>query len=116
MCIAVPCKVVAVVDFALMQVSVTADDGTAPEIVSAALLVTPEQPVSRLVGAFVLIHAGFAISLIDEAEARSRQQVFAALRGGTDAIDLDDFYASTTDVAAVPGVDAERRPLPDAGS
>jgi hydrogenase expression/formation protein HypC len=79
-------------------------DGEADrETVSAVLVVRPEQAVERLVGAFVLVHAGFAISLIDEAEARSRQQVFAALRGGGDVIDLSDFYASTVEDPAVPG-------------
>ncbi|ABD90083.1 HypC/HybG/HupF family hydrogenase formation chaperone [Rhodopseudomonas palustris] len=116
MCIALPCKIVAVADSALMLVAVAAEGESAHEIVSAALLVSPQRPVEDLVGAFVLIHAGFAISRIDEAEARSRQQVFAALRGGTDAIDLDDFYASTTDAPALPGFCAERRPLPDTAS
>jgi len=107
---------VAVVDFAQMQVAVMSEGGE-QEIVSAALLVTPQQPLGELVGAYVLIHAGFALSVIDEAEARSRQQVVAAMRGGDGAIDLDDFYASTTtDVAAVPGLEVASRPLPDATS
>ncbi len=84
-----------------MLVAVTGE-GDAQEIVSAALVVTPELAVDQLVGAFVLIHAGFALSLIDEAEARSRLQVFAALKGGEGEIDLADFYAATTGAASAP--------------
>lgn len=98
MCIALPCVVVAIVDAPKMLVAV-APDGGAQEVVSAALVVTPDQPIEQLVGSFVLIHAGFAISLIDEAEARSRQQVFAALRGDENTIDLGDFYESQIDDA-----------------
>jgi hydrogenase expression/formation protein HypC len=95
-----------VVDVARMLVAVAGDDGSDREIVSAALVVTPEQPVEQLVGAFALVHAGFAISLIDEAEARSRGQVFAALQGGGDVIDLSEFYAAT-EGAAEPGAAGE---------
>jgi len=107
MCIALPYRIVAVVDTALMLVAVAGDDEADREIVSAVLVVTPEQPVGQLVGVFALVHAGFAISLIDEAEARSRSQVFAAMKGGEDAIDLSDFYAATADGAAAPGADAD---------
>jgi hydrogenase expression/formation protein HypC len=107
MCIALPYRIAAVVDAALMLVAVVGDDEADREVVSAVLVVTPDQPVEQLVGAFALVHAGFAISLIDEAEARSRSQVFAALRGGGDTIDLSDFYASTADGTATPGTDGE---------
>ncbi len=109
MCIALPCKIVAVIDAARLLVAVSADDGREPETVSAALVVTPDRPVAQLVGSFVLIHAGFAIAAIDEAEARSRLQVFAALDGGQDEIDLSDFYASAQDSAAAPEFDGESR-------
>ena len=99
MCIALPCRIVAVVDSARMLVTVTAEVAGSEEIVSAALVATPDLPVEKLVGAFVLIHAGFAIALIDEVEARSRLQVFAALGGGNGEIDLEDFYVETTGVA-----------------
>jgi hydrogenase expression/formation protein HypC len=97
MCIALPCRIIGVVDAALNLIAVRADGESDQEIVSAALVVTPELPVERLVDGFALIHAGFAISLIDEPEAQSRLQVFAALRGGKDEIDLGDFYADTVE-------------------
>jgi hydrogenase expression/formation protein HypC len=106
MCIALPYRIVSVVDAARMLVAVAGDDESDREVVSAALVVTPEQPVEQLVGAFALVHAGFAISLIDEAEARSRGQVFAALQGGEDVIDLSEFYAAT-EGAAEPRADGD---------
>ena len=107
MCIALPCRILAVVDLARLLVAVSADGEAAQEIVSVALVVTPERPIDQLVGDFALIHAGFAISLIDQAEARSRLQVFAALDGGDGAIDLEDFYAATTGAASAPAGDEE---------
>lgn len=113
MCIALPCQILAVADSALMLITVSGDAESDPQIVSAALLVTPEQSVEQLVGAFVLVHAGFALTLIGEEEAQSRLQVFAALRGDNNPIDLDDFYAATADAQAVHGEDGERRAAPD---
>jgi hydrogenase expression/formation protein HypC len=107
MCIALPYRIVSVVDVARMLVAVAGDDESDREVVSAVLVVTPEQPVEQLVGAFALVHAGFAISLIDEAEAHSRGQVFAALQGGEDVIDLSEFYAATAEGAAEPGTGGE---------
>lgn len=99
MCIALPRKIVAVVDAADMLVEVC-DEAVGRETVSAVLLVTPELPIRQLVGNFVLVHAGFAIALIDEVEARSRLQMFAAMRGESDALDLDEFYTANAGVTA----------------
>jgi hydrogenase expression/formation protein HypC len=107
MCIALPYRIVAVADVARMLVAVAGDDEAEREVVSAALVVTPGQTVEQLVGAFALVHAGFAISLIDEADARSRSQVFAALNDGREAIDLSDFYAAMGNGAAASGADRE---------
>ena len=108
MCISLPCKVLSVVDPALMSIAVSGDEEDCPEIVSAALVVTPERPVEHLLGAFVLIHAGFALSLISEAEARSRLEVFAAMRNDDCPIDLTDFYAATADTCEPQGKAGER--------
>lgn len=102
MCIALPRRIMAVVDRDRMLVAVACEVESSKEIVSAVLVVTPDLPVEQLIGAFVLIHAGFAIALIDEAEARSRMQVFAALGGDDGEIDLDDFYIATTGVVRTP--------------
>ena len=58
MCLAVPSKIVSISDgTALVEVSGT--------IVKASLQLLPEAGV----GDYVLVHAGFAIQLLDEAEA-----------------------------------------------
>ena len=100
MYIALPCKVVAVADTARMLVTVAPETGGRQEIASAALVLTPGQTVEQLLGAFVLIHAGFVIALIDEAGARLRLQIFAALGGGE--ADMDELPIATTDVACAP--------------
>lgn len=97
--IALPCKVVAIADTERMLVTVKSETGEGREIVSAALVLAPGRLVDELVGAFVLIHAGFVIALIDEAGARLRLQLFAVLGGG--AVD-HDFPLATTDVACAP--------------
>ncbi|NVO15255.1 MAG: HypC/HybG/HupF family hydrogenase formation chaperone [Rhodoplanes sp.] len=95
MCIALPRKVVAVVDPARAIVALAADDGAAgeAETVSAALLVDDERGVDALVGAWMLVHAGFALAVIDEEDARSRLQMFAAMRGDPGRLDLSDLHA-----------------------
>lgn len=96
--IALPCKVVAIADTERMLVTVKPETGGGREIVSAALVLAPGRLVDELVGAFVLIHAGFVIALIDEAGARLRLQLFAVLGGAVD----HDFPLATTDVACAP--------------
>ena len=97
--IALPCKVVAIADSERMLVTVEPETGGGREIVSAALVLTSGRLVDELVGALVLIHAGFVIALIDEAGARLRLQLFAAL--GCSEAD-HDFPIATTDVACAP--------------
>jgi hydrogenase expression/formation protein HypC len=97
--IALPCKVVAIADTERMLVTVAPETGGGREIVSAALVLAPGRLVDELVGAFVLIHAGFVIALIDEAGARLRLQLFAVLGGGAAN---HDFPIATTEVACAP--------------
>lgn len=99
MCIALPRKIVAVVDAARALVAVAGDDpggesNTDPEIVSAVLITEPGADVTALVGTWTLVHAGFALTSIDEDDARSRLQVFAAISGAATPLDLDDFHRS----------------------
>ena len=84
MCIALPMRIVAIVDAAAHLVEVAPDPLTAPdraarEIVSAALLVEDEPGLAALVGGWGVTHAGFLLARLDEADARSRLDVFAAL-------------------------------------
>jgi hydrogenase expression/formation protein HypC len=47
--------------------------------VSLACIVDEQHPIESCVGDWVLIHVGFAMSRIDEAEARKTLELFAAL-------------------------------------
>lgn len=96
MCIALPRKVVAVVDAERAVVALAADNGTSTgeaETVSAALLLDAGRRIETLVGAWMLVHAGFALALIDDEDARSRLQMFAAMRGDTSVLDLSGLQA-----------------------
>ena len=66
MCIAIPMRITAV-DGAM---ATTETDGL---VQTASLALVPE----AVVGDFVLIHAGYALTVIDEAEAQERLELFA---------------------------------------
>jgi len=74
MCLAVPGKIVEVDDrgaeAALSRVGTIDFQGTRIE---ASLAMTPEAGV----GDWVLVHAGFALAVLDEEEARKTYEVFA---------------------------------------
>jgi hydrogenase assembly chaperone HypC/HupF len=90
MCIALPRKVVAIADPDRLRVVV--DDGKDRETVSAALVA--DGGLEALLGRHVVAHAGFVLEVLDEADARSRLSVFAALDGDTTPLDLSDLRAA----------------------
>ena len=77
MCVCVPGQVTAITDvpnrLALVRV------GGVTRQVSLACIVDAAHPLESCVGDWVLIHVGFAMSRIDEAEARKTLELFAAL-------------------------------------
>jgi hydrogenase expression/formation protein HypC len=77
MCVCIPAQVTAITDAAnrLALVSV----GSATREVSLACIVDDAHPVESCVGDWVLVHVGFAMSRIDEAEARKTLELLAAL-------------------------------------
>ena len=77
MCVCIPGQVTAITDAAnrLALVSVAG----ATRQVSLACIVDADHPVESCVGDWVLIHVGFAMSRIDEAEAKKTLELFAAL-------------------------------------
>lgn len=77
MCVCIPAQVMAITDAAnrLALVSV----GSATREVSLACIVDDAHPVESCVGDWVLVHVGFAMSRIDEAEARKTLELLAAL-------------------------------------
>ena len=80
MCLGIPGKVLAIEPNALaMPMGKVSFGGIVKEI---CLAYTPE----ALVGDYVVVHVGFAISIVDEAEA---QKVFAYLREMEELADLE---------------------------
>lgn len=77
MCVCIPGQVTEITDAGnrLARVNV----GGVTRQVSLACIVDDEHPVESCVGDWVLIHVGFAMSRIDEAEARKTLELFAAL-------------------------------------
>jgi hydrogenase expression/formation protein HypC len=77
MCVCIPGQVTAITNaanrLALVQV------GGATRQISLACIVDDDHPVESCVGDWVLIHVGFAMSRIDETEARKTLELLAAL-------------------------------------
>lgn len=63
MCLATPCKVVEYVDDDVVKVQV----GDSDTFIQCAVMLLPEKPG---LGQYVLVHAGFAINIVEEEEAR----------------------------------------------
>ncbi|BCX89661.1 hydrogenase expression/formation protein HypC [Methylomarinovum tepidoasis] len=77
MCLGVPGKVIAVADETRRLVRV--DIGGVVREVSLACVLEAEQRCADLVGDWVIVHVGFALSRIDEAEARRTLELLGAL-------------------------------------
>ncbi len=77
MCVCIPAQVIAITDAAnrLARVRV----GGATREVSLACIVDDAHPLESCIGDWVLIHVGFAMSRIDEAEAQKTLELLAAL-------------------------------------
>jgi hydrogenase expression/formation protein HypC len=77
MCLGIPGRIVAITDpvhkLALVEVS-----GVRREI-NVACVVEDGQPIENCVGYWVLVHVGFAMSRIDEAEAAATLKVLDEL-------------------------------------
>lgn len=67
MCLGVPAKVIEIRDAA--QHVALVDIGGVRREVDVACVVDPEQGADSLLGRWVLVHVGFAMSVIDEEEA-----------------------------------------------
>ena len=77
MCVCIPAQVIAITDATNRLASVNV--GGATRVVSLACIVDDTHPLESCVGDWVLIHVGFAMSRIDEAEARKTLELLAAL-------------------------------------
>ncbi len=75
MCLAVP-----------MKIEVLGEDGVATaELDGARYDVNCALIENARVGDYIIVHAGFAIEKLDEAEARARIELFEAMGGGPEA-------------------------------
>jgi hydrogenase expression/formation protein HypC len=68
MCLGIPVKIIAINDSEKM-LALAEVKGVRREV-NVALVCEPGEPLEALVGLWVLLHVGFAVSRIDEAEAR----------------------------------------------
>ena len=69
MCLGVPGKIVSIIDVELQNGIV--DVGGIQRAVNLSCVVEEGQDLSRYIGSWVLVHVGFAMSIIDEAEAQA---------------------------------------------
>lgn len=63
MCLATPCKIVEFEDDDVARVQV----GDSETFIKCAVMLLPEKPA---IGDYVLVHAGFAINVVEEEEAK----------------------------------------------
>jgi hydrogenase expression/formation protein HypC len=77
MCLGIPGRIVKIDDAANMLAIV--DVGGVRRKVNIACIVDEENPVSSCVGDWVLIHVGFAMSRLDEAEAAETLRILTEL-------------------------------------
>jgi hydrogenase expression/formation protein HypC len=77
MCLGIPGQIVKIDD--AVRLLATADVSGVRRQVNLACVVDEAHAVDSCVGDWVLIHAGFAMSRIDEAEARATMQILVEL-------------------------------------
>ncbi|MGQ9369488.1 HypC/HybG/HupF family hydrogenase formation chaperone [Azospirillum sp. ST 5-10] len=82
MCLGIPGRIVAIADADAMLATV--DVSGVRRAVDVQCVAEPGRPLAALVGRWTLVHVGFAMSLIDEAEAAATLAVLAAI-GEADA-------------------------------
>jgi hydrogenase expression/formation protein HypC len=77
MCLGIPARIVRIDDAERMLA--TAEVSGVRRQVNVACIVDGDQPVESCVGQWVLIHVGFAMSRIDEAQAAETLKILAEL-------------------------------------
>ncbi len=77
MCLGIPGQIVRIDD--AERKLATADVSGVRRQVNLACIVDDAHPVEACIGDWVLIHVGFAMSRIDEAEARATMQILVEL-------------------------------------
>ncbi|WP_338331929.1 HypC/HybG/HupF family hydrogenase formation chaperone [Acetobacter sp. LMG 32666] len=77
MCLGIPGQITAIVDEQAMLAEV--DVSGVRRQVDVLCVAQPDQPLAELVGTWVLVHVGFAMSRIDEAEAHETLRLLASM-------------------------------------
>jgi len=86
MCLGIPGQIVKIDD--AVRCLATADVSGVRRQVNLACVVDDAHEVESCIGDWVLIHAGFAMSRIDEAEARATMQILVELGEAQAEMDL----------------------------
>jgi len=90
MCVGIPGQVTEIID-AETNLGIV-DVGGVKRAVSLACVIDDEHPIEACVGDWVLIHVGFAMSRIDEAEAEKTLALLTEL--GEAQLEMDAMLAS----------------------
>jgi hydrogenase expression/formation protein HypC len=77
MCLGIPGRVVSIED--AERKLATVDVSGVTRLINLACVVDEEHPIESILGAWVLVHVGFAMSCIDEAQARETLQILTEL-------------------------------------
>lgn len=85
MCLGIPAQITAIVDAA--NLLATVDIGGVKRAVNIACIVADNEPLEHCIGTWVLVHVGFAMSRLDEAEAARTLALLAEL--GQLQVELD---------------------------
>lgn len=93
MCLGIPGRIV-MIDDAVNMLAIV-DVGGVRRKVNIACIVDEEHPVSSCVGIWVLIHVGFAMSRLDEAEAAETLRILTEL--GEAQAELEAMRLSSAD-------------------
>ena len=77
MCLGIPGRITAIVDEQAMLAEV--DVSGVRRQVDVLCVAEPGKPLAELVGTWVIVHVGFAMSRIDEAEAQETLRLLASM-------------------------------------
>lgn len=77
MCLGIPGQITAIVDAA--NLLATVDIGGVKRAVNIACIIADNEPLEQCIGTWVLVHVGFAMSRLDEAEAARTLALLAEL-------------------------------------
>jgi len=86
MCLGIPGRIIAITDEAnnLAEVDIA---GVKREV-NIACVVEPDQAIDSILGAWVLVHVGFAMSIIDEEEAARTLAILSELEEAQEEIEI----------------------------